>query len=174
LIFDLGVEAAVLRGGEGGKFETVDGEVCGLWFAALAVVFFGAGDNADDVGQFAGVAGVEDAAEDVVLFEDFFGLVGDQGGSGALDGAKEGGGADVGGAFGAVDDAGQEMQQGAFAATVPWGFDGEVGGDIAQFPGVGVEGEQGDDFRNPFGQDDKAIGGPHNGVQNEGGGGVES
>jgi hypothetical protein len=85
---------------------------------AVGRLLFGARNDADDVGQLAGVAGVEDAAEELVPGQDFVGLIDQQGGLAILDGAEDGRGADVGDAFRAVDEATQDGQEGAFAATV--------------------------------------------------------
>ena len=42
----------------------------------------------------------------------------------------------------------------AFAAALHGGFDAEVGGDVAEFEGVGVNYKEGHGFGDPFGQDD--------------------
>lgn len=101
------------------------------------------GGDADDEGGFAGVAGVEDAAQFVVALKEGVGFVNEEGGPGFLDDAKEGGGADVGGDDGAVDEFAQDGEEGGFAAAFFGGFDAEVGGDVTQVEGVSMEDPKG-------------------------------
>ena len=152
--------------------EDVERDVLDLGAAGLAVLFMGAEDDAHDVGEVAVVAGVEDAAQEVVFADGFVEFVGDQGDFAGMDGAVHGRGADVRGDFGAIDQAADDAQEGGLAATVPRGFDAEVGGDVAQFPGVGVEDEEGNGFGGPLGQDGEAVEGEDEGVQDVEGGGM--
>ena len=113
--------------------------------------------DADDVGGFAGVTGVEDAAEFVVAFQQRVSLINQQRGPGFFDDAEEGGGADVGGDEGAVDEFAQDGEEGGFAAAFFRGFQADVGADVAEVEGVGVEGPEGEGFGGGLGEDDEAA-----------------
>ena len=115
--------------------------------------------DADDVGGFAGVTGVEDAAEFVVALEEGVGFVDEQGGAGFFDDAEEGGGADVGGDDGAVDEFAEDGEEGGFAAAFFGGFEADVGADVAEVEGVGVEGPEGEGFGGPLGAGRRSGGG---------------
>ncbi len=113
--------------------------------------------DADDVGGVALVTGVEDAAEFVVGAEDGVGFVDEEGGLELFDEAKEGGGADVGGGDGAVDEFAKEGEEGGLAAAFDGGFDADVGGHIAEVSDVGVEDPEGEGFGGPLGEDKEAA-----------------
>ena len=102
------------------------------------------------------VAGVEDAAKLVVAPDERVALVNQKGRTHFFDDAEEGGGADVGGNDRAIDDFGEDGEQGGFAAALFGGFEADVGGDVAEVKGVGVEDPEGEGFSGPFGEDDEA------------------
>src|SRR6266404_1335707 len=73
-----------------------------------------------------------------------------------LDRAEEGWGTDVGGDQRPVDQLREKGQEGSFAAAPGGGLDADVGANIAQFEGEGVQDPKSEGFRSPFGQDNKA------------------
>jgi hypothetical protein len=66
------------------------------------------------------------------------GFVDEQGGNGFGDDAKESRGADVGSEDGAVAEEAQDRKEGAFAAAFFGRLNAYIGGDIAEFKGVGM------------------------------------
>src|SRR5215467_12502495 len=68
--------------------------------------------DAHDEGGVARVAGIEDAAEFVVALEEGVGFVNEEGWAGVLNDAEEGGGADVGGGDGALDEFAEDGEEG--------------------------------------------------------------
>ena len=98
------------------------------------------------MGAFAGVAAVEDAAEFVVVLEEGVGFVDEQGWSGFFDDAEEGGRTDIAGDDGAVAEFAQDGEEGGFAAAFFGALDAEIGADVAEVEGVGVEGPEGEGF----------------------------
>ena len=115
------------------------------------------GGDADDVGGFAGVAGVEDAAEFVVAAQEGVGFVDEEGGVSFFDDAEEGGRADVGGDDRAADEFAEDAEQGGFAAAFFGRFDADVGADVAEVKGVGVKGPEGESFGRPLRKDDETF-----------------
>src|SRR5581483_11389707 len=99
----------------------------------------GLGGDAVDVGRIEFVAGVENAAEFVVVAEDGIGFVDQEGRTKFLDDAEERGGADVGGDYGAVNQLGQHREERGFTAALHGGLDANVRADVAQAVGVSVE-----------------------------------
>lgn len=76
------------------------------------------GGGAEDVGGAAGVAGIDDAAQDAVAGEESIGLIDEKSGAAVVDGAKEGGDGDVGGDQRPMGHLGENAQEGGFAATL--------------------------------------------------------
>ena len=114
-------------------------------------------DYADDVGAFFCVAAVEDAAEFLVGLEEGVGFFIEVGGLGFLGDAEEGGGADVGGGDGAVDEFAKDGEEGGFATAFFGGFEADVGGDVAELKGVGVEDPERQRFGGVGWEDDEAL-----------------
>src|SRR5439155_1023466 len=85
--------------------------------------------DSDDEGGFAAVAGVEDAAEFVVSLQEGVGFINEKRGEDFFDHAEEGGGADVGGGDGAVDEFEEHAEQSGFAAAFLRRLKTDVGGD---------------------------------------------
>ena len=110
--------------------------------------------DADDVGGLAGISGVENAANLFVSAKKGVGFVDEEGGLEFLDDAEEGGGADVGGDNGAMDELTENAEKGGFAATFFGGFQADVGADVAEVKSVGVQGPQGESLGAPLGEDD--------------------
>ena len=102
--------------GEAGESREV--QVPNLRYGRLAICvtvrFIG---DADDVGGFAAVAGVEDAAEFVVALQEGVGFVDEEGGFSFLDDAEERRGTDIGGGEGAMDEFTEDAEQRGFAAA---------------------------------------------------------
>lgn len=130
-----------------------DGEVSGLV------------DDADDVGGFAGVAAVEDAAEFIVALKEAVGFVDEQRWTGFGDDAEEGRVADVAGNDGAVAEFAQEGEEGCLSAAFFGAFDADVGADVAKVEGVGVEGPEGEGFGGVRREDDVALEGFDEGLE---------
>ena len=112
------------------------------------------GADADDVRGLAGVAGVENATKLFVALEEGVGFVDEEGGPDFLDDAEEGGGADVSGDDGPVDELAEDGEESSFAAALFGGLEPYVGADLAQVEGVGVESPKGESFGAPLGQND--------------------
>ena len=113
-------------------------------------------DDAEDVGGFLVVAGIQDAAKLVVAVEEGVGFVNEQGRLKLLDDAVKSRGTDVGSDDGAVGQLAEDGDQGGFAATMGGGFEADVGGDVAQLEGVGVDDPQSQGLRGEPRQDDEA------------------
>lgn len=74
-----------------------------------------------------------------IALEEGVGFVDDEGGLGFLDDAEEGGRTDVGGDHGTVDEFAEEGKEGGLAAPFFGRLDADIGADIANVEGVGVE-----------------------------------
>jgi hypothetical protein len=111
--------------------------------------------DTDDVGGFAGIAGVENAAELVVALKKGVGLINQKRGPGFFDNAEKGGGADVGGDEGAMDKFAEDGEKSGFPAAFLGGFQADVRADVPQIERVGVEDPQRERFCGGLRQDDE-------------------
>ena len=79
--------------------------------------------------------------------------------------AKEGGGPDVCGCNGPVDEASEQGEECGFATTFLGRFDTEIGADVAEFECVSVEHPEGQRFGGAFGEDDEPAHGCGEGIE---------
>ena len=74
-----------------------------------------------------------------------------------FDGAEESSGTDIGSNHWPMDQAAEDGQEGGLA-TAPGGrLDADVGGDVAELEGVGVQDPEGEGFSSGLGEDDKTT-----------------
>ena len=104
-------------------------------------------------------AGVEDAAEGGIAFEESIGFIDEEGGLKLLDDPEPGRGGDVGGDDRPVDELAEHGQEGGFAATFLGRFDADVGAGIAEVEGIGMQDPESEGFSGPPGEHDE--GGQH-------------
>lgn len=151
-------------GGEGFRAPGGEGrERAGRWVRASRLVFrrVGAGlramGDADDESGFPLAAGIEDAAQGVVAFEEGIGFIDEEGRRDLLNEAVPGWGADIGGDDGAIDEFTEDGEEGGFAAAFFGRLDADVGTGVTEVKGIGVDNPKGQGFGGPFGEDDEGA-----------------
>jgi hypothetical protein len=111
--------------------------------------------GAQDEGGFFVVTGIENAPEFGIALEEGIGLVDQQSEADFFGEAEDGGGSGVGSDDGVESELAQDGDKGGLAATMLWGFDTQVSGDVPEVIGIRVKAPEREGFRRPFGQDDK-------------------
>jgi len=113
--------------------------------------------DANDVGGFAGVSGIEDAAEFVVAAKERIGFVNEKSGLSFFDDAKEGRRADVSRDDRATDEFAEDTEQSGFATAFGWRCNADVRADVAEIKGISVKGPESERFGRPLRKDDETF-----------------
>ena len=111
--------------------------------------------DAQDEGGIAFVAGIHYALQFMFALQKTVGFINHEGWLQLLDRAEEGWGADVGRDDWPIDQLKENGQQGGLAAAPARRLDADVGTDIAQLKGIGVQDPQSYSLRRPLGQYDE-------------------